>query len=276
MFGHVSGGAGCMSATFLAFVLLRKPLKFDKSAVKTMLAVLPEQASPDLFNFNNDGTAVSIHLDDQAFAILSHDHPVTKSDLADELDRPGNETLSKAFDSHTAHLMVMCRLPKADMSESVMAATGVHLLAQRLGSMGDPIAAVWASSMRVESWRSFSALGETLEKVYAGELAFPTRFWTSVELSRDGEKIGGATRGLRPLTGYDLFLPPIPWTIDEVATRLDGTVSYLMEHGPILRDGDTLGVSKDEKFRVSFVTDGQVELTLEGGSQAQGNKNERG
>ena len=46
--------------------------------------------------------------------------------------------------------------------------------------------------------------------------------------------------------------------------RLVGTVSYLFANGPVLRGGDTLGVSETERFRVTM-TDrmGRMALTLE-------------
>ncbi len=44
----------------------------------------------------------------------------------------------------------------------------------------------------------------------------------------------------------------IDWPLPDVATRLLGVVSYLFTAGPVLKDGDTLGVSEDERVRITF------------------------
>ncbi len=46
------------------------------------------------------------------------------------------------------------------------------------------------------------------------------------------------------------------------AERLVGTVTYLFWHGPVLKDGDTLGVSEAERFRFSLEGN-RMKMTLE-------------
>ncbi|MFW2590232.1 DUF4261 domain-containing protein [Sagittula sp. SSi028] len=252
-----------MTAAFIAVVLLRKPVRFEKADVKALVSDLPPRSLPFLHNFDDAGDKISIHLDDQAFAILATDQPVPRSDVAHELDRPGNEALAEAFDSHTAHLLVVCRLPAAEMGVALMAATGVHLLAHRLGALGDPVAVTWASSMRTERWDTFADLTAPLIRVYDNEPAFPSRYWVSIQITQDSKKFGGETKGLNPLTGYKLSMTPVDWPIEDVAARLVGIVQYLMENGPVLEDGQTFGASEEERFRIAL--DGEVmRLELEG------------
>jgi len=59
-------------------------------------------------------------------------------------------------------------------------------------------------------------------------------------------------------------MAPIAWPMEEVAARLVGTVEYLFREGSILRDGETLGVSNEERFRIRHdKTEGGMILTLE-------------
>ena len=43
----------------------------------------------------------------------------------------------------------------------------------------------------------------------------------------------------------------------EVAIRLVGTVAYLFQAGAVLKDGDTLGATDRERFRVSLEQSGR-------------------
>ena len=58
-------------------------------------------------------------------------------------------------------------------------------------------------------------------------------------------------------------MTPIPWPMEEVAGRLVGTVAYLFSAGPVLKDGETLGVSETERFRVAKAEGGRMMLTME-------------
>ncbi len=62
--------------------------------------------------------------------------------------------------------------------------------------------------------------------------------------------------------GYELNLEPVAWPLAAVAERLVGTVTYLFWHGPVLKDGETQGVSEAERFRLNL--DGnRMKMTLE-------------
>ncbi len=75
-------------------------------------------------------------------------------------------------------------------------------------------------------------------------------------------QFGGETQGLRPFMGYELDLEPVAWPLADVAERLVGPVTCLFRHGPVLNDGDMLGVSEDEWFRLTL--DGsRMNMTLE-------------
>jgi len=54
------------------------------------------------------------------------------------------------------------------------------------------------------------------------------------------------------------------WTLEDVALRLTGSVTYLFQAGPVLKDGETLGISETERFRLSEDKNaGLMRMTLE-------------
>ena len=93
-----------------------------------------------------------------------------------------------------------------------------------------------------------------------------------VAYSADGEQIfvRDTKDTIRVFDATELRLAPIPWPMAEVAARLVGTVAYLFRAGPVLKDGETLGATEQERFRISVI-DGQrsVRLVLESSSMSE-------
>ncbi len=255
-----------MMSTFMAMVLLEEPFAFDASAVETALSGLPQAMQASLCRVADDGSKLSVTVDDLTCAVALFDTPALREDFARELARPDSDAVAAMVDRHKAQLVVLCRLPDVEMGQSVMAAAAVQIIAARLGALGKPLAGFWVSSSRLSDWGTFCADADTVLPAFEsdGAVAFPTRYWVSVQLTREGDAIGSQTIGLAPFTGYEVDLTPIPWRMEEVAARLIGTVQYLFEAGPVLRDGETLGVSENERFKIVESPDGkQLSLNLQ-------------
>ncbi|WP_298863864.1 DUF4261 domain-containing protein [uncultured Sulfitobacter sp.] len=254
-----------MNATLMAMVMLREPLRFDADGVGAVLGALPVSAKPKLREISNDGKAVSVALDDQVIALISADTPLPIAEFSQNLERADGGVLRADVTAHTAHLMVVCHLQNVVMGEAAMGAACVHVLAARLADLGQPVAGLWASSMQVNGWAEFKADSERAATAFEGEgpLALPGHFWTAIEPTKLADQNGGKTRGLAAITGYELELTPLFWPAERVVARLAGTVEYLLTHGPILEEGQTLGVTEDERFRITKKRDGTLVLTLE-------------
>ena len=63
---------------------------------------------------------------------------------------------------------------------------------------------------------------------------------------------GGTTRGLSALGHMEFECPKSTETPAELAGRLEGLVHHVLENGPVIRDGDTVGGSASEKIRATF------------------------
>ncbi|MFG5380263.1 DUF4261 domain-containing protein, partial [Yoonia sp. R2-816] len=131
---------------------------------------------------------------------------------------------------------------------------------------GVPLGGYWVSSERLCDWAEFTDYADAVLPAFDNDpdTAFPTRYWVSVQMTQVDGRFGGETQGLRPFMGYELDLEPVAWPLADVAERLVGTVTYLFWHGPVLNDGDTLGVSEAERFRLTSDVDRKrMEMTLE-------------
>ncbi len=63
--------------------------------------------------------------------------------------------------------------------------------------------------------------------------------------------------GLQPFVGREIEFWPQPLPVATIAERVIGTIQYLLNKGPVLDDGDTLGVSDSERIRVRHQPRGQ-------------------
>ncbi len=64
---------------------------------------------------------------------------------------------------------------------------------------------------------------------------------------------------MEAFTGYELEIAAVELSAEVLGERIYGTIEYLFNNGPVLQDGQTLGVSETEHFRLKYVgRDGDV------------------
>lgn len=245
-----------MSAPLLVMVLLRAPLQLSKAAIEKALTVLPANFEARLSDVCADDDTFIIFIDDLRFSVVSIPAPIPEVDFEKTLAQPSGASFKPLIEQHSAQLVLICQKPGETMGGAVIAATILHLLALQIGELGDPMAGFWVSSERLADWKQFKKDAKAALPALDNNrpVAFPSTYWVSAQLTQDGRLFGGHTLGLKPFTGYELELTPIEWPMALVAERLVGTVSYLFDAGPVLKDGDTLGVTESEKFQLSLET----------------------
>ncbi len=84
------------------------------------------------------------------------------------------------------------------------------------------------------------------------------------------------TTGLSKLLGREIDFPPTTLAPAVIGQRVTGTIRYLLTKGPVLEDGDTLGVGDAELIRVRHIAEGhspgvpayQLSLEMRDGSDS--------
>jgi hypothetical protein len=104
---------------------------------------------------------------------------------------------------------------------------------------------------------------------------FPDMLWMTLSYFTggpmpDGTPTNGAsTHGLLPFIGRELQLEPAPLPQAEIAKRLAGLFQYLVANGPVIRDGQPVGMASLEKTIAHFMPEGRepstpvIQLTLD-------------
>ena len=81
----------------------------------------------------------------------------------------------------------------------------------------------------------------------------PLPLWLDTRIvPGQGQRISGFTYGMKALGHMDLAANNCPESPQGLVTRFLNIASYLLEHGPVIKDGDTVGERSDEKIRVRY------------------------
>jgi hypothetical protein len=92
----------------------------------------------------------------------------------------------------------------------------------------------------------------------------PLHIWVDFRVGQDGERSSaGFTAGMTALGHMELEAQGAQEPPGELKERLMGLAGYLLENGPVIRDGDTIGEDANERIRVvysssAFGHEGQV------------------
>ena len=81
---------------------------------------------------------------------------------------------------------------------------------------------------------------------------YPRALWVDFHIARSGEGSSGYTRGLEAFGLQEVEVNEGPEPPEELYDRFFGLAAYLLAHGSVIEDGDTLGESEDEKIQVRY------------------------
>ena len=152
--------------------------------------------------------------------------------------------LAPPFSGHKAHLVVTTIAEPSDhlaSARSIAAVVGA-LIAVLPGCQ----AVVWANLVAhaAEAWEVMS------RDAFAPYPVFPYPLWVSLHPFKEGEKIGLITFGLMSFVGRELEFEPRDITPAEAMQKAAGLAVYLMQNGPVLKDGETFGATPTERILV--------------------------
>lgn len=237
-----------MSSALLAFVLLDRPVTPDMSAVARMLrsrhpdlATQPgENAQPDRAN------SPLLRCGKELVAVMSMPAPIPEdAGLWARAAMTWPESKAVAA-RHRGHMIV-----------SLLGKTAQPLVAARMTTavIGALIAAVpeccgvvWAGRVArpADLWR------ETSSWSFAPYPDYPFRLWVDIIPFRSGAKIGAITMGLSAFVGREIEFVTGKLALPALFDKVAGLSVYLIEHGNVVKDGDTIGENANERIAVRY------------------------
>ena len=263
---------------FSRFGLKREPLRkreeptmgenrASKPSLPTVMLVLKQPFSIDKERFFNalcsrykkaDGTEPLVTVMDDlvtfagvVVAILSRSQPLP--DDWQELAAPGRNlhwpTALDVCAHHRAHLIFSV------MGEQSDGLRGIRVLTAIAGAFAalypdQVLAGLWGSKVlnSREAWVKVSATS------FAAYPNLPISLWVSQHPFSD-ETTGGLgvlTQGLARFVGRELEFVAPGSDLKLLLDRAFGMTAYLVQHGPVLKDGSTFGISETERVAVTL------------------------
>jgi hypothetical protein len=239
-----------MSNSLLSLVLLDNPVTPDMSAVAKVLRA----RHPELATEVGENGAVQqaqansplIRCGNELVAVMSM--PARIPDDAGLWSRAaGTWPESKSVAArHRGHLIVSVLgqnqrpLPSARLTTAVIGAL--------IATMPECCAVVWNGRVArsAELWLDLSS------RSFAPFPDYPSSLWMDILPFRSKTGIGAVTMGLSAFAGREIEFETHKLTLPTLIDKVDGLTVYLVEHGLVVKDGDTFGRDSRERFSARY------------------------
>lgn len=239
-----------MSNSLLSLVLLDNPVTPDMSAVaKVLHARHPELATEAM----NDGRTQQaqansplIRCGKELVAVMSMPAPVP-DDQGLWARAATTWPESKAVAArHRGHLIVSM-LGKREQP-LVAARVTTAVIGALIATMPECCGVVWAGRVArpADLW-----LGTSRDS-FAPYPDYPFGLWVDILPFRSGAEIGAVTMGLSAFIGREIEFVTSKLTLAALFDKVAGLSVYLIEHGSVVKDGDTIGASASERIQVRY------------------------
>lgn len=240
---------------FMAFILLSDDRPVTTSALTDQLQskykfpfkLVEGNAAP------SEGEAFLLEFDGQLFSVMYINSKVPPGTLDEAVAKARFWPQAQAaVDAHKAHYIIANLNAGAQLAEQRSAAAFLTLICAAVCDLTPASALNWTNAQTLLPAQSAASVAGELQE--NGE--WPTTLWINNLLfgdppARDGQrKIGLITQGLRNFIGRELEFVPSPLEMQTLLARSINLSDYLISNGPVLADGDSVGVTETERIRV--------------------------
>ncbi|QOZ70771.1 DUF4261 domain-containing protein [Bradyrhizobium arachidis] len=237
-----------MSNSFLALVLLESPATPDMVALaKAVRARHPEL--PMEVEGGDEGARQDsplIRCGNELVAVMSMPAPIPEDSglwARASTTWPQAETVAAR---HRGHLIVSVlgqnqrQLPTARLTTAVIGAL--------IATMPQCCGVVWNGKVArpADLWLDMSS------RSFAPFPDYPVSLWVDILPFRSDVGIGAVTMGLSAFADREIQFETRKLPLATLLDKVDGLAAYLVEHGPVVKDGDTFGRDERERFAVRY------------------------
>lgn len=255
---------------FMALVALADNSFPDEAAILAALnARLPEAEAREIDTpkGGEQDDALMIEIGDAVYVCIHINAPVPK-DTFEHAAAASHfwQDAGEALAAHKSHVVVAEFSAGSGFEAKKASALHVSLITAAVSELTDTIGIHWTTGETVTRKEPFldemGQLGNGVWPVYV----WLQYYWIG---GKDKENPGLATHGLRPFLGRELEFEPGGLDQQTLFARAGQIASYLLDNGDILADGETLGISDNERIRIRHLPEGRrrhipiLHLTLE-------------
>ncbi|WP_271671790.1 DUF4261 domain-containing protein [Bradyrhizobium sp. CCBAU 51627] len=187
-----------------------------------------------------------LHCGDQLIAVMSMPAPIPQDPGLWSRTTMAWPEANTVAARHRGHLIVSVvgqsqpLLPKARLMTAVIGAL--------IATVPECCAVVWDGKVArpADHWLHFS------RRSYAPFPDYPFSLWVDVLPFRWQRGIGAVTMGLTAFVDREIQFETSGLTLEALIERVAGLAVYLIEHGRVLKEGDTFGGDANERIAVRY------------------------
>ncbi len=193
----------------------------------------------------SSATGISFGGAESTFSVTLSPSPMPWSELVGPCETAWHwPQATKRLQVHSAHLVVTATSSTLDVIDLTLALTRVVAAA----ALATPALGIyWDAAMQVHNVKNF-----VVEAEKATRTQLPLYLWLRFGLVREDDGSNSLyTTGLSELDRMEVELPHSALDPQTMVDRAFNIAHYLLEKGPVLDDGQTIGVSEDERFIIA-------------------------
>lgn len=237
-----------MSNSLLALVLLDNPATPDMSAVARVLHERHPELGTEVADNGGGHQAQAnsplIRCGNELVAVMSMPAPIPQDPgLWSRAARTWPEGKAVAA-RHRGHLIVS--MLGQNQRPLVAARVTTAVIGALIATMPECRAVVCDGKVAraADLWLDMSS------RSFAPFPDYPFTLWVDILPYRSGTKIGAVTMGLAAFVGREIDFETGKLSLPALIDKVAGFAVYLVEHGNVVRDGDTVGGDENERFAV--------------------------
>jgi len=245
-----------MSRSFLAFVLLESPATPDMAELAAALRARHPELAREIDDSQagiRQGSAGGsvLRCGDQLITVMSMPTPIPQDPGLWSRATTAWPEASAVATRHRGHLIVSVlgqnqeSLPTARLMTAVIGAL--------IAITPKCCAVVWDGKVArpADLWQHLSM------QSYAPFPDYPFLLWVDVLPFRSQKGVGAVTMGLSAFVDREVEFDTSRLALGALIEKVAGLVAYLIEHGRVLRDGDSFGGDEHERISVRYKNSGQ-------------------
>jgi hypothetical protein len=194
-----------------------------------------------------EGGVFSFKVGDEFLALVHIPVPYPAADLEGPIATSGMWPPQPAVENvkrHRSHLLITMTFGAGDPVRRRLILTAVTALAAKQPGTA---AVYWPEGTLVIYPPLFIEMAETINSPDAP----PLYLWVDLRAFRNKDETTGLfTTGLAPLGHMEIEIPSIDMEPGELREWLLNIMYYLLENGPVLKHGETIGMSADQKIGI--------------------------
>ena len=265
-----------MNDRFLAMLALSAPAAVTGEALAADLARRAPKLAPEITPFAprsaSAGNAVLLQVGGTMLTVMFIDTPLPGGTLDRAIQRAQRlwPEAAARLAAHRAHAVVGVLTKGEGFPATRAAAEHVTLAAAALSELLPTIGVYWCAAGKVIEAKQFRDYAAQIPAGQAPLDAWLQLNWLQGPPTAKGEPTCAiVTTGLQPFIGREIEFQPAAVPPQVMTERVIGTALYLLAQGPVLKDGEALGVSAAERIAIRHAPRGQrpdvpvLALTLE-------------